>query len=1164
MSYPALPPPPASASGAEGWEWYEKLDWDTAAAAGPGGAAMPPPPREAFVDPDAASDDADRLTDVNDPLSSRASLEPAEAPPLLLGNSDDDDETEGRDFMAIKPWLGAIYPPSRWKKDPSDHKSTETVFTADNNNWGLPEVNIELDYIFGYRARGCYNNVRWVDDDAIIYHAGAVCVKYKMTEDDQDFYFGHDDDIICLNHHDGKRLACSGSIGSRDTVRLCIWNYDTMTEVQCISGFHRFGVTSCAFNPAGTIVLSIGMDEHHSVALHSVETGELLANAQVDKNNVRLARWNKSNGVDSDSCFVTCGEKHICFWKPLDPHAAKGGKFYFTSPAKLDERLAWQKATKATFIDDRRFGALEFTPRYTIVGADDGSVYCFDSVSQEYVFKFQVGPPSTLKLPNPVQSMERCDDEGAVIAMGSKDGWIRFYDFSKNDRVVEADYFLPQDGKPRVHVNPINVNKVDPATQNDEEAKAVNSIRAMDFNPRTQDMLVGTILSHVYCIDVDQSTRDEPKLRWDKPVISSHWGDLSKPDGYGEIWGVVCHPTKQEIISCSEDATVRRWCIDKNAMLARLDVLYPCTHVDISIDAEMIAVGHTNGSFTVLGSQLKRILWPNTRHRNRSVSCIRFSPCCRYLAVAAGQVVDIYEISVGNPLRTKRGVQFASSKVAQKKGATLETNPERGRIFTRVGTCRGHTSFINGLDWNLSSQVIQSTSTGYELLYHSIPDCRRVTGARALADQHWFTQKCKLGWSVQGIWPKYADGTDINSVTKSFSERLLACTDDYGTVTVFNYPCVGSGLNKFGQLKKRPQCHTLWGHSSHVTNCSFSPKDEYLVTTGGADLCIFIWKLSYTEGEGFRGPPTKFVDADYVNNIRKQIKDAKEARAKRHAARAAARAKAVAEGRVPDPDSDDGDVDVGSPLKTGMVDTNLQKAGIQEETLAQLQERLRHKQRQWKPPARCELCDHLYANELIKACPRCFHPRKLAYGVEERLKPFTKAPGQKFKPKGERVFKDGVRLSAEADARRAEAERLAKEKHRLGDTSAIAKSLKEETGTFGDASEAYVGEVRSRIYQPTKSFACSAKEAMKQRDRFAAEEKLPAFTGGGKGTIPPVHDMSDSDDEDGKTVARHVQILKARQARMNPGGVANAKLLPKKPKKKDAGPRLSGPTFVDL
>jgi hypothetical protein len=46
---------------------------------------------------------------------------------------------------------------------------------------------------------------------------------------------------------------------------------------------------------------------------------------------------------------------------------------------------------------------------------------------------------------------------------------------------------------------------------------------------------------------------------------------------------------------------------------------------------------------------------------------------------------------------------------------------------------------------------------------------------------------------VQGIWPPFADGTDVNAVDRSKDMRLLASADDFGRVKLFR--CVACELS---------------------------------------------------------------------------------------------------------------------------------------------------------------------------------------------------------------------------------------------------------------------------------------------------------------------------------------------------------------------------------
>merc|ERR1711924_273186 len=104
-------------------------------------------------------------------------------------------------------------------------------------------------------------------------------------------------------------------------------------------------------------------------------------------------------------------------------------------------------------------------------------------------------------------------------------------------------------------------------------------------------------------------------------------------------------------------------------------------------------------------------------------------------------------------------------------------------------------------------------------------------GASKLRDEKWNTWTCTLGWPVQGIWPEEADGTDVNAVDRSPRSNLLATSDDFGKLKVFNWPCVTRGA----------QFVEGTGHSSHVTNVRFNTDATNIVTCGGNDRAVFVW-----------------------------------------------------------------------------------------------------------------------------------------------------------------------------------------------------------------------------------------------------------------------------------------------------------------------------------
>lgn len=39
-----------------------------------------------------------------------------------------------------------------------------------------------------------------------------------------------------------------------------------------------------------------------------------------------------------------------------------------------------------------------------------------------------------------------------------------------------------------------------------------------------------------------------------------------------------------------------------------------------------------------------------------------------------------------------------------------------------------------------------------------------------------------------GIWPENADGSDVNTCSRSHSQKLVATGDDFGKVNIYSYP----------------------------------------------------------------------------------------------------------------------------------------------------------------------------------------------------------------------------------------------------------------------------------------------------------------------------------------------------------------------------------------
>ena len=90
-----------------------------------------------------------------------------------------------------------------------------------------------------------------------------------------------------------------------------------------------------------------------------------------------------------------------------------------------------------------------------------------------------------------------------------------------------------------------------------------------------------------------------------------------------------------------------------------------------------------------------------------------------------------------------------------------------------------------------------------------------------------------LGKETQGVWPPNSDVTDVNAGHITATGTIMATGDDFGMVKLFQYPALGS----HAKFKK------YLGHSAHVTNVRWLHDNSRLISIGGADTMIAVWRF---------------------------------------------------------------------------------------------------------------------------------------------------------------------------------------------------------------------------------------------------------------------------------------------------------------------------------
>ena len=120
-----------------------------------------------------------------------------------------------------------------------------------------PEIEIQLEQVHGYRCHDTRNNIRYTQSGDIVYHAASVgIVKGKKKDDLQKFFFGHTDDITCIDSY--ENYIATGQMGENPIVH--IWDSKNQNSKAIIRKTLRKGISHLAFSPDGKKLAVCCMD----------------------------------------------------------------------------------------------------------------------------------------------------------------------------------------------------------------------------------------------------------------------------------------------------------------------------------------------------------------------------------------------------------------------------------------------------------------------------------------------------------------------------------------------------------------------------------------------------------------------------------------------------------------------------------------------------------------------------------------------------------------------------------------------------------------------------------------------------------------------------------------------------------------------------------------
>lgn len=330
-----------------------------------------------------------------------------------------------------------------------------------------------------------------------------------------------------------------------------------------------------------------------------------------------------------------------------------------------------------------------------------------------------------------------------------------------------------------------NYNKTDKQLEIPDDSGAVRSATWGPIVRGEKSVLIGTTKNCILQVGFDEKI------------------DCLTKGHFEETWGLCVHPSRPLFATCGYDKNLFLWNSEEKSIVWNKQLANPLQSACFHPNGNLLAVATQNNKWQVLDSNTGEEFF-SCEIGSEQHDCIKYSPDGKYLAVGShDNFIYIFTVS------------------------------EDGKQYKKHGKLSGHSSYITHLDWSKDSQFLQSNSGDYEILYWQSKDCRQVSSAYSMRDVEWDSWSCVLGFPVRGIWPEGADGTDINTCTRSSNAQYLASGDDSGSINLFTYPCP----------KPKSVPNVARGHSSHVTGVCFLATDSHVVSTGGKDNTVMQWRV---------------------------------------------------------------------------------------------------------------------------------------------------------------------------------------------------------------------------------------------------------------------------------------------------------------------------------
>eukprot|EP00960_Hanusia_phi_P028776 747591-Hanusia_phi.AAC.13 len=612
------------------------------------------------------------------------------------------------------------------------------------NSEMLADFEYELEFVYGIR----HQKLTKLNDDELIYMIASVVVLMNLRTGTQRFYRGHKCAVSAMALHPLEDVVATADIEKGN--HILVWSSISLETIAKVESSLESIPVAMTFSVDGSNLLACFQGSEDCILSFSWKSNLRESLVHTKCSDV-LTLATHPNG----ELFVTCGVNHIKFWK------------------KRRSQLTKQNAEFGTF-DKVGMLCVCFTEIdnvcFTITGGQNGYFYIWKDHILERTVLAHVGPILDMSIAG--QSMATCGTDGQI-------------------RMWESDLKTSSRLNFRELVQELDCL----SSSRDCQIISISSQWSGSDENQIMDILVLTSNNELVYFKFDGASGIINSLRESGILMQFHANDVP--------CSVSSHPSKQKVVSVSDDNTLREWNIETKSQTLFLHLRNSCSSVAYSTHGD-IFVGYRDGS-------VSKIEWESSSNETTVCKCsdspiekMKFSPSGKYLACASSD-----------------GILFV-----------LDT----AGGFERVSSCKLG-SRIESFDFSQDETIIQCNTSDQDLSFWSVMNGRRVTRAKEIRDLGWSTWSCRYGWSVHAL---HTNLNIIDCIQKA-KASVLAVGLKTGAWYLTTYPCHQAALPKDGGYH---------GHGSEVSGIFFTAEDSALLSIESYEQCMFQWNRLKSESSG--------------------------------------------------------------------------------------------------------------------------------------------------------------------------------------------------------------------------------------------------------------------------------------------------------------------------